>query len=131
MPRWWTTYTVYKLKRMTPAVSRLCLLCFVHDRYRRLNDHLLSAFCSLVRRYTDEPAKSTKEALYQHRRQASEDLDQGMKILQLFLDPTVADEMSFANVRARARALLPPDRLARLCEHLARDGLKQFVDCRH
>ena len=114
-------YTVYKLKRMTSAMSRLYLLCFVHDRYQRLNDHLLSAFCALVRRYTDEVAAATKDALYQHRHQASSDLEQGVKILQLFLDPTVADETPFADVRTRALALLPPDRLVQLCGHLAQD----------
>jgi len=33
-------YTAYKLKRMTPAMTRLYLLCCVHNRYQRLNDHL-------------------------------------------------------------------------------------------
>ena len=36
-------YTVYKLKRMSKEMVYLYLLCFVHDRYQRLNDHLLSA----------------------------------------------------------------------------------------
>ena len=47
-------YTVYKLKRMEPATARLYLLCFVTDRYRQLNDHLIDALRSLVRRYLDE-----------------------------------------------------------------------------
>jgi len=115
-------YTVYKLKRMNMAMARLYLLCFVHDRYQQLNDHLLSAFCSLVRRYIDEVAAATKDAVYQHRRQANDDLDQGVKILQLFLDPAVTDETPFADVRATAMALLPSERLARLCEHLSGDG---------
>jgi hypothetical protein len=32
-------YTAYKLKRMDREVVHLYLLCFVHDRYQRLNDN--------------------------------------------------------------------------------------------
>jgi hypothetical protein len=53
-------YTVYKLKRMDREAVQLYLLCFIHDRYQRLNDNLLAAFCSLVRRrYGDEVDKAT------------------------------------------------------------------------
>jgi len=53
-------YTVYKLKRMDREAVQLYLLCFIHDRYQRLNDNLLGAFCSLVRRYADEVDAATK-----------------------------------------------------------------------
>lgn len=115
-------YTVYKLKRMTPAMTRLYLLCFVHDRYQRLNDHLLAALCSLVRRYSDEVNSIARESVYRHKIQANDDLGQGVKILQLFLDPTITDQTPFADVRARAQDLLAADRLERLCQHLAGDA---------
>ncbi len=111
-------YTVYKLKRMSPAMTRLYLLCFVHDRYQRLNDHLLAAFCALVRRYSDEVASAAKESVYRHKVQANDDLGQGVKILQLFLDPTITDQTPFSEVRARAQNLLSTDRLEGLCQHL-------------
>jgi len=49
---------------MDREAVRLYLLCFVHDRYQRLNDNLLGAFCSLVRRYVEEVDAATKEAIY-------------------------------------------------------------------
>ncbi|MBX2823386.1 MAG: DUF4158 domain-containing protein, partial [Gammaproteobacteria bacterium] len=112
-------YTVYKLKRMNRTMTRLYLLCFVRDRYQRLNDHLISAFCALVRRYTDEVNERAKDAYYQHRRQANEDIDQGAKVLFLFVDPKVPDNRPFGDVRAQAETMLPSDRIARLCEHLS------------
>jgi TnpA family transposase/CheY-like chemotaxis protein len=122
-------YTVYKLKRMSPAMVRLYLLCFVHDRYQRINDHLLNAFCALVSRYSDEAAAAAKDAVYRHKIQANEDLAQGVKILKLFLDPTITDQTPFAEVRVQAQALLATERLERLCEHLTRDvgGLDEGV----
>ncbi|MFT5446565.1 MAG: TnpA family transposase [Gammaproteobacteria bacterium] len=115
-------YTVYKLKRMNLGMARLYLLCFARDRYQRLNDHLLSAFCALVRRYAEKAAQATRERVYLHRRQANEDLERGVNILRLFLDPKVSGERPFAEVRAHAAALLPSERLISLCEHLSGDG---------
>ena len=115
-------YTVYKLKRMEPTTARLYLLCFVTDRYRQLNDHLIDALRSLVRRYLDDAARMAKEALFEHRRQTEADLEQGVSLLRLYTDPAIDDDTAFGEVRARAWALLPSDRLARLCDYLANDG---------
>jgi TnpA family transposase len=115
-------YTVYKLKRMDREAVQLYLLCFVHDRYQRLNDNLLGAFCSLVRRYGDEVDAATKEAIYRFKLQTSDDVEQGAKILALFLDPSIDGQRPFATVRERAHALLAPERLDQLCRHLTGDG---------
>ncbi len=115
-------YTVYKLKRMERDAVHLYLLCFIHDRYQRLNDNLLGAFCSLVRRYVEEVAAATKEAIYQSKLQTGEDVEQGAKVLALFLDPSIDGQTPFASVREQAHALLPAQRLQQLCRHLASEG---------
>lgn len=112
-------YTVFKLKRMNRSMTRLYLLCFVRDRYQRLNDHLISAFCALVRRYVDDANERAKDAYYLHRRQANEDMDQASKLLYLFVDPELHDDQPFGEVRAQAEALLSSDRIAQLCEQLS------------
>lgn len=115
-------YTVYKLKRMDREAVRLYLLCFIHDRYQRLNDNLLGAFCSLLRRYVEEVDAATKEAVYRFKLQTSEDIEQGAKVLALFVDPGIDGETSFGEVRDKAHRLLPPERLGQLCSHLAGEG---------
>ncbi|MDX2435714.1 MAG: DUF4158 domain-containing protein, partial [Acidobacteriota bacterium] len=115
-------YTVYKLKRMDREAVRLYLLCFVHDRYQRLNDNLLSAFCSLVRRYVEKVDTATKDAIYRFKLQTSEDIEQGAKVLALFVDPGIDGETRFGEVREKAHSLLPPERLRQLCGHLAGEG---------
>ena len=116
-------YTVYKLKRMAHSTSRLYILCFIHDRYRRLNDHLLNAHCALIRRYTEEVTNATREAILGQRQEVSGDVDQGVDVLQLFLDPSLDDGVPFGDVRQIAFKKLSPARLARLCEHLSQDGV--------
>jgi TnpA family transposase len=115
-------YTVYKLKRMDREAVHLYLLCFIHDRYQRLNDNLLGAFCSLVRRYVDEVGVATKEAVYRFKLQTGEDVEQGAKVLALFLDSSIDGRTPFATVREQAHALLAPERLHQLCRHLTSDG---------
>jgi hypothetical protein len=115
-------YTVYKLKRMDREVVHLYLLCFVQDRYQRLNDNLLGAFCSLVRRYVEEVDAATKEAIYRFKLQTSEDIERGAKVLALFVDPRIDGQACCAEVREQAHALLPPERLRHLCSHLAGEG---------
>ena len=104
---------------MDREAVHLYLLCFVHDRYQRLNDNLLSAFCSLVRRYVDEVGAATKEAIYRFKLETSEDIEQGAKVLALFLDPNIDGHTPFATLREQAHSLLPPERLQQLCRHLA------------
>lgn len=115
-------YTVYKLKRMDHETVQLYLLCFIHDRYQRLNDNLLAAFCALVRRYANEVEEATKETIYRFKLQAHDDIEQGAKVLALFLDPSIDGQTPFSTVREQAHALLTPERLDQLCNHLVGDG---------
>ncbi len=115
-------YTVYKLKRMDRDAVYLYLLCFIHDRYQRLNDNLLGAFCSLVRRYVEEVGVGTKEAVYCSKLQIHEDIGQGVEIMGLFLDPDIDGQTPFATLRDQAHVLLPAERLQQLCRHLAGEG---------
>ena len=47
-------YTVYKLKRLKQDTANLYLLCFVHLRYQKINDHLIDAFIYHANKYTTE-----------------------------------------------------------------------------
>jgi len=106
-------YTVYKLKRMKRQMTRLYLPCFVRDRNQRLNDHLISAFCTLLRRYVEEVNDLAKDANLRYRRETNEEIQSGEQVLQLLIDPEITDAMPFGEVRARAKVVLPPDRIAR------------------
>lgn len=116
-------YTVYKLKRMAKETAQLYLLCFVQDRYQRLNDNLLTAFCSLVAQYTEEASAEAKDAVYHHKLQANEDTKAGAEVLSLFLDPTIDGRTRFATVRQHAYQILTPDRLECLRRLLAGEVL--------
>jgi len=90
----------YKLQRMNMAMARLYLLCFVYDRYQRLNDHLLNAFCTLIRRYIDEVAAATKNALYGG--------DRGFGAVNQVELHRIADRLKSANSRRNIQLNLIP-----------------------
>jgi hypothetical protein len=74
-------YTLYKLRRMAVATTRLYLLCFAHQRFGQIHDTLTDAFIHLVDQY-EKQAKQTAD-------EASEHLQSAGQVLNLFVDPTI------------------------------------------
>ena len=103
-------YTVYKLQRTDAASVRLYLLCFAYHRFRQINDNLVDAFIHLVDHYEQQAKLSAREDVQRARIQASEDLKAAGNVLDLFFDPSIANEVTFATVKEKAFSLLPPER---------------------
>jgi hypothetical protein len=97
--------------------------CFILDRYQRLNDNLITAFCALVTQYGYEATDNAKEAVYQFKLQINEDTERAAEILELFFDSTIDGRTRFATVRERAYQILSPERLGRLCRYLAGEAV--------
>ncbi len=105
-------YTVYKLRRMAVATTRLYLLCFAHQRFGQINDNLTDAFTHLVDHYEKQAKLASDEAARQALDEASEHLESAGQVLNLFVDSSISPETPFEQVRAKAFALLEPDRFA-------------------
>lgn len=56
-------YTPYKLKRMKPSLSRLYLLCFAHDRFLKVNDHLVTFFIYRTRKFYNDAELLAREQM--------------------------------------------------------------------
>jgi hypothetical protein len=103
-------YTVYKLQRMPVAITRLYLLCFAYYRFRQINDNLIEAFIYLVDQYEQSARQAAEEAAQSALTDASTHLKAAGQILHLFVDDSIPRNASFASVRKKAFALLPPER---------------------
>ena len=58
-------YTVYGLRKLKqPNLARLYLLCYVHYRFLKINDHLASSFIHKVNGYIDDADAYQKETIY-------------------------------------------------------------------
>ncbi|HEV8052105.1 MAG TPA: DUF4158 domain-containing protein, partial [Parachlamydiaceae bacterium] len=60
-------YDIYELRvKIKPEQAYLYLLCYIWQRYRKLNDNLKDAFCFHLKQFEDDLKKKAKEAYTQH-----------------------------------------------------------------
>jgi hypothetical protein len=111
-------YTVYKLQRMAVPIARLYLLCFASHRYRQINDKLIEAFIHLVDQYEQQAKIASEIASAEAMSEASGNLQAAGQVLNLFLDPSIADWTPFSKVRQQAFSLLDAGRFAQVSEYM-------------
>ena len=59
-------YTIYGLKNLKQAnLMRLYLLCYVHQRFLKINDHLIASLIHKVNGYAEDAELYQKEEIYQ------------------------------------------------------------------
>ena len=85
-------YNVYDLRKLKPPnLARLYLLCYVHFRFLKINDHLISSFIHKVNGYIDEADVYQKEAIYLAQVTDKENRDLAANILSLHINKKVSD----------------------------------------
>ena len=104
-------YTIYDLRRLTPAQTHLYLLCYAWQRYRQLTDNLVDAVGYHMKQIEDESkTRATKRFLAEQGQHPQDAVPVG-RVLLLYVDETVADATPFGEVRQRAFTILPKDAL--------------------
>lgn len=111
-------YTVYKLQRMAVPTARLYLLCFASHRFRQINDNLIEAFIHLVGQYEQQAKLASEDSATKAMTEASANLKAAGQVLNLFLDPSIADSTPFSKVRQQAFSLLDSERFAQVSEYM-------------
>ncbi len=113
-------YTVYKLKRLKPETAHLYLLCFVYLRYQKINDHLIDAFIHYVNQYSNEAKLAGKTSLLELKTEGSSYLRKASKIIDMFTDDQVPDEMEFGEVRNLAFTHVKRESLVNVSRFMAK-----------
>ncbi|HNG93891.1 MAG TPA: Tn3 family transposase, partial [Acidobacteriota bacterium] len=111
-------YSVHRLKQLNEWLVAVYLLCFVHHRYQRLNDHLIQSLIHKVRRYGEEAKAAAKEKVYAAQVENHHNLHQAGRVLKLFTDDTIAGTTPFAEVRASAFTILERPKLDLVADHI-------------
>jgi len=111
-------YTVYKLQRMAPTTARLYLLCFAYYRFRQINDNLVEAFIHWVDHYEEMAKEASEQAMRQALTDAQENLQAAGQVLTLFVDPSIAGDTPFAQVKQQAFSLLAPDQFPAVSNYM-------------
>lgn len=111
-------YTHYKLRRMSRGTARLYLLCYALHRFRQINDNLIESFIFLVGQFDKQAKLAAVEAMGQAVTDASENLQAAGEVLNLFVDESISDDSSFADVKTRAFAILDPQNFTSVSNYL-------------
>jgi hypothetical protein len=83
-------------------MARLYLLCFLLQRYQRINDNLINALIYQVRKVLSAAKVWLQERLLSDRMEGSKNVQHIGQILDLFLDDSIADSVSFGEIKRRA-----------------------------
>jgi hypothetical protein len=121
-------YNIYDLRRMPVAQSYLYLLCYVWYRYQQISDNPVTAFCYHLRQFDDETKDSAKERYNQHATQQQSQSTTIGKLLKLYVDDSLVDDLSFGEVRNKyVFPLMPKEQLCKTAEHMAQNPVTQLA----
>jgi hypothetical protein len=97
-------------------MARLYLLCFLLQRYQRINDNLINALIYHVRKVLSAAKVCLQERLLSDRMEGSKNVQHIGQILDLFLDDSIADSVSFGEIKRRAFSILERDKIRRAAD---------------
>ena len=113
-------YTVYGLRNLKqPNLARLYLLCYIHSRFLKINDHLVSSFTHKINSYIDDADTYQKEAIYLAQVADKENRDLAADILSLHLNKKVPD----SELRNKSFAIVTKDKFQHFIQKLRQPHL--------
>jgi TnpA family transposase len=119
-------YTVYKIARMASSTRRLLILCFIHVRYRIINDHLMKAFLYRVDKYINEAKLAVKEKVYRSKISYGKKLEKAGELLNLFInEKDLSDNTPFKDVREKVFSIIKKEELAILVSSLTEERIDE------
>ena len=120
-------YTVQKLKQMPNSMVYLYLLCFILHRYHILNDNLINAVIFHVRKTTEAAKAAAKEKIFARQLETKESIQHVSQILGLFLDESIADDVTFSEIKTLAFSILERDKLTQVSQFLNNQSVEDAV----
>lgn len=113
-------YSVYKLRRMKKEIVYIYLTCFIFNRYEKINDNLINAFIYYINKYTDEAKDEAKEKIYEYKVEGNKHLKNAGKILKLFVDDTIPEEIEFKKIKEFAFTIIEKDKISFLSSYISK-----------
>lgn len=110
-------YTVYKLNRMSVDTSNLYLLCFVYNRFQKINDNLVDAFISLTNKYISESKEVTEERITKLKMENYKNMKGAGHIIGFFIDTEIPNTKEFGEVREKAFKIVNKDDISLLSKY--------------
>ena len=111
-------YTVQKLQQLPAGMARLYLLCFLLQRYQKMNDNLVNALIYHVRKVSAAAKVCMEQQVLAFQREGNENVERITQILGLFLDESIEDAVSFGEIKHRVFSILERDKFQRAAQYI-------------
>lgn len=100
-------YTIYDLrKKIKPEQAYLYLLCYIFERYQKLSDNLVEAFCYHLKQFDEETKQKAKTEFFEYQLRQQNEFILLKQLAQFYVDEKLPDTLAFGEVRAKAFSIL-------------------------
>lgn len=120
-------YTVGQLRQFKNGMAYVFLLCYLHYRYRRINDVLVEAFKYYVRKYESQAKNMVKEYFYKYHLNANAQLGKVPQILALFINDEIDGSTPFSVVRKMALDMLDREKILLLTDFINKNRVDEIA----
>lgn len=107
-------YTVYELREFKPEQRNLYLLCYAWQRYQKIIDNLVDAFCYHTKHFDDTIKSSLNNHKLSTYKKHKKHAKKVAKLLALFTDDAFDDKDPYGKVRKKAYQILPKKQIEAL-----------------
>ena len=111
-------YSITKLKRFDRVTQQLYLLCYLQERAQINIERLADGFIYHVRKLREKAKVYAKEMAYKDWEGAAANISKAAELLYLFIDDTIDDQVSFRQIKQKAKGLLGAREIESLCLYL-------------
>jgi TnpA family transposase len=115
-------YSVYKLKRLNIEIVYVYLLCFIYNRYQKVNDNLINTFIYNIRNYNDKSKTYSKEKIYESHIEKGQNFEKAGHVLKIFTDENIEPNTPFHEIRSKAFSILEPDKIVSVADQIVKDA---------
>lgn len=120
-------YTVGELRQFKNGMAYVFLLCYLHYRYRSINDILVEAFKYYVRKYESQAKSIVKEYFYKYHLDANAQLSKVPQILALFINNEVDGNTPFFVVRKMVLDMLDKEKILLLTDFINKNRVDEIA----
>ena len=94
-------YTIFELRRFNQERLHLYLLCYTWQRYMQLTDNLVDAFGYHLKKFDTEAKGTATDNFTKQSRNQQGKLTVVGKLLQLYVNKNISDNMTFGEIRKK------------------------------
>lgn len=106
-------YSIRELReKLLPELTQLYLLCYAWQRYRQINDNLVDAFCYHLNQVNMESKVIASNSFANYLAEQQDENILMRKLAHFWVDKTIADNISFGNIRKAVFKIVPEKELA-------------------